>query len=80
MELVRTLGQTSWARHGIWLGQHGQESALRISENVEPHEVIETIEFRGLEVWGPLGLTYKALGKECLLYFHITSIKRRYLR
>ena len=31
MELVRNLGHRSWARHRIWLGQHGQATEFRIS-------------------------------------------------
>ena len=31
MELVRNLGHKSWARHRIWLGQHGQATEFGIS-------------------------------------------------
>ena len=34
MELV-DLGQRTWVRHRIWLGQHGQATEFRISQNVE---------------------------------------------
>ena len=36
--------------------------------------MVGSVEYRGPEV-GPLGLTYKALGIKCVLYFGITSLK-----
>ena len=50
MELVRNLGQRSWAKHTIWLGQHGKATEFRNSENVEPQSMVESVEYRGLEM------------------------------
>ena len=68
MELVRNLGDRSYARHRIWCGQHGQATDFRISEKVNKNKFSNWLSIGALR-WGTIRFNLQGLRHEVSTLF-----------